>query len=107
MTKLYAEALLYGEDDGSQARPSNEIIVDGQKIVYTKKHREAVEGVTFVDQTDSLNVQLSDKEEGEGDEESNDETDQNEENASVTDYIDPKDAKNLHIDQGMPQQSTF
>ena len=100
-TKLFAEALLYGENDGTQ-RPENEIIVDGQKIVYTKKHHEPVEGVTFVDQSDSLNVQLNDN-----DEDSEESDEKEAENAAVTDYVDPKDAKNLHIDTGMPQQSTY
>ena len=105
-TKLYAEALLYGEDDSTQT-PSNVIIVDGQKIVYTKKHHEPVEGVTFVDQSESLNVQLNDDEEDSEESDEKEATATAENTDAVTDYVDPKDAKNLHIDTGMPQQSTF
>ena len=61
-TKLFAEALLYGEDEGTN-ESSNTINVDGQKIVYSKKHLETVEGVTFLDQSDSMNLQLKDDKE--------------------------------------------
>ena len=94
-TKLFAEALLYGDAEEEEVP-----LITPQKLQYNQKVRESVEGVTFVDQPgESLNVQITkeNEEENEGDE-----SEQEEEKqallgmSAVTDYVDPSDAKNFN-----------